>query len=373
MPEPAGKTGSILVVDDQEINRRLLEAMLVPLGYQVIQAADGEQALKLAREEQPDLVLLDIMMPGMDGFEVAHRLKSDPATRNISIVMVTALKEVESKVRALEAGADDFLTKPVDKAELQARVRSQLQVKAYHDHLLHYQQELQAEVARRTAQLRKAYREVKNASLDTIHRLAKAAEFKDEETGAHIKRMSNYAAEVARTMGLPEATVEAILYAAPMHDVGKIGIPDKVLLKPGRLSPSEWEIMKTHAEIGAQILSGAKRGFLKLAEVVAMTHHEKWDGSGYPRGLKGHDIPLVGRIVTIADVFDALTSKRPYKEAFSLEKSLDIIKEEKGRHFDPQVVEAFLSCLDNILAIKEQFPDQQESPLVRMAHKLNQT
>jgi putative two-component system response regulator len=356
----------ILVVDDEVRNLRLMEAMLIPLGYDVILAGDGEEALEKVMALPPDVILLDVMMPRMDGFEVARRLKEDEETTIIPIVMVTALREVEDRVKALEVGADDFLSKPVERIELRARVQSLLKVKAYNDHMRDYQKELEAEVARRTEQLRQAFEQIRAASLDTIYRLSRAAEYKDEDTGAHIQRMSNYSAAVARQMGQDEATVEAILYAAPMHDIGKIGIPDHILLKPGKLDPDEWEIMKQHTVIGARILERADAEFIKLAEVIACTHHEKWDGSGYPNGLSGAEIPLAGRVTAIADVFDALMSKRPYKEPFSLEKSLAIIREGRGSHFDPDVVDAFFAVQDEILSIKQRYKDQHESLLVRM-------
>ncbi|MBC8459302.1 MAG: two-component system response regulator [Deltaproteobacteria bacterium] len=363
------KRSKVLVVDDEEKNLRLMEALLLPMGYEVIMANNGEEALEKVQEIPPDVILLDIMMPKMDGFEVARRLKEEEDTSIIPIVMVTALREVDDRVKALEVGADDFLSKPVDKTELKARVQSLLKVKAYNDHMRDYQKELEAEVAKRTKQLRRAFEKIKMASLDTIYRLSRAAEYKDEDTGAHILRMSHYSAAVARQMGLNQKTVESILYSAPMHDVGKIGAPDRILLKPGKLDADEWKIMKQHATIGGKILAGSDAGFIKLAEVIALTHHEKWDGSGYPRGLKGSKIPLAGCVTAIADVFDALTSKRPYKEAFSLEKSYGIIREGRGNHFDPDVVDAFFSVKDEILAIKDKYRDEHESLLVQMVGK----
>jgi putative two-component system response regulator len=354
-----GKRSLILVVDDEDRNRRLMDALLVPLGYEVILASDGEEALRKVQETPPDVILLDIMMPGISGFDVARKLKENEETKIIPIVMVTALQDVENRIKAIEAGADDFLSKPVDKTELQARVHSLVQVKAYNDHIRNYQKELEAEVAKRTEELRKAFETIKTASLDTIYRLSRASEYKDEDTGAHIKRMSNYSAAVARQMGLSNETMETILYAAPMHDVGKIGIPDRILLKPGQLDPDEWKIMKQHAFIGGKILSGSDSGFLKLAEVIALTHHEKWDGSGYPIGLRGIAIPLAGRIAAIADVFDALLSRRPYKEPFPLEKSFAIIREGRDSHFDPDVVDAFFAIKGEILTIKEEYTDTQ--------------
>ncbi len=216
---------------------------------------------------------------------------------------------------------------------------------------------------------KQAEEKVKTASLDTIYRLSRAAEYKDEETGAHIQRMSRYSAAAARQMGLDDHMVEDILYAAPMHDIGKIGIPDRILLKPGKLDPDEWDIMKQHTTIGAEILASSDAEFIKLGEVIALTHHERWDGKGYPKGLKGSEIPLVGRITAIADVFDALISKRPYKEAFPVEKSLAIVRENRGSHFDPEVADAFFAITDKILAIKEKYPSLGESPLIRLANK----
>jgi putative two-component system response regulator len=357
----------VLAVDDEDRNLRLMEAMLLPMGYEVDLAKNGEEALAKVDADPPDVVLLDIMMPGMDGFEVARRLKSREFSRIIPIVMVTALEAVEDRVKAYEVGADDFLTKPVDKMELKARVASCLKVKFYNDYMLHYQQELEAEIARRTKQLERAYARVREASLDTILRLSRAAEYKDDHTGEHIQRMSYYAVAVARTLGLGQKVCDSILYAAPMHDVGKIGIPDRILLKPMRLNPEEWKIMKRHTTIGAQILSGSDMGFIKLAEVIALTHHERWDGNGYPRGLAGKSIPLAGRVAAVADVFDALTSKRPYKEAMSVGESFAIIGEGRGIRFDPEVVDAFFSVEDEILAIMARFPDAGVSFLARMA------
>jgi putative two-component system response regulator len=360
------KKPKILAVDDEDRNLRLLEAILFPLGYDVILARNGEEALEKVREMFPDVILMDIMMPGMDGFEVVKELKSKEETRPIPIVMVTALREVEDRVKALEAGADDFISKPVEKTELRARVQSLLKVKAYNDHMREYQKELEAEVVRRTELLRQAFDRIKSASLDTIHRLSMAAEYKDEDTGAHIKRMSYYAAAIARKMGLDDKKVETILYASPMHDIGKIGIPDHILLKPGKLNSDEWEIMKQHTIIGGRILEGSEAEFIKLGEIIALTHHEKWNGSGYPERLSGEEIPLDGRITAIADVFDALTSKRPYKKPYSLEKSFAIIKGERGKHFDPDVVDAFFAIKDEILSIKLRYKDKHESKFLQM-------
>jgi len=345
----------ILVVDDQPRNIKLLEAQLVPQGYEIIKAASGEEALEKLDGNQIDLILLDVMMPGMDGFKVTRRIRQDHIHRLLPIVLVTALWETEYRVKGIEAGCDDFISKPVDQVELLARVRSLLKVKAYNDLMTDYRKDLESEVAGRTEELKQAFERIKSASLETIYRLSMAAEYKDEDTGAHIRRMSLYSAAVARRMGLDESVVETILYAAPMHDLGKLGIPDLILMKPAKLDPAEWEIMKQHTVIGAKILKGSDAEFIRMGESIALNHHEKWDGSGYPDGLKGVEIPIASRIAAIADVFDALTSRRPYKAPFSEEKSFEIIREGRGSHFDPDVVDAFFAIQDEILAIKKQF------------------
>ena len=350
------KKNRILVVDDNTQNLRLMEAMLTPLDYEVILAGDGEETLKKVQESPPDLILLDIMMPKINGFEVTRRLKQEEETKIIPIVMVVPLRKGEFKVQALEAGVDNFLTRPVSEIELRAKVRSLLKVKAYNDHMRNHQKELEIEVATRTKQLGQALKQIKETSLETLHRLSRAAEYRDEDTGVHIQRMGHYAAAIARQMGLDKSTVESILYATPMHDVGKIGIPDHILLKPGRLTQGEWEIMKQHTTIGKNILADSATEFIRMAEAIAATHHERWDGSGYPEGLKGSQIPLAGRIAAIADVFDATTSRRPYRrEPLSSEEAFRIITEGRERHFDPQVVDAFFATVDEILSIKEEY------------------
>ena len=340
----------ILVLDDDAETLRSVEAVLRPLGYEVVLSENGEEALARIKQIQPKVILLDTFIPKMDGFEVLRRVKEDKTTKTIPVIMMTARTEIEERLKALAAGADDFLIKPADAAELQTRVNSLLKVKAYNDHILNYQQDLEMEVTRRTQELTKAFEKIKVASLDTVYRLSRAAEYKDEDTGAHVQRMSHYSSAIARSMGLDDKFVENILWAAPMHDIGKIGIPDRVLLKPGKLDDDEWVIMRRHTTIGAEILKDADAEFIKLAAEIALTHHEKWSGSGYPQGIKGTDIPLAGRIVALADVFDALTSERPYKAPFPLEKALAIIKEGKGSHFDPQVAEAFFSVESEIKA-----------------------
>ncbi len=359
-PEPeaakaaaGGRTPKIMVVDDEILNRKLLLAMLKPQGYEVILAEDGADCLAKMEADPPDLVLMDIMMPNMNGFEVVTELKSRPHLALIPIVMVTALQDINDRITALEVGADDFLAKPVDRMELRARVRSLLKVKAYNDHMANYRRELEREVAARTEELRLVNAKLRDASLETIFRLARAAEYKDEDTGAHIISMSRISAYLAERLGLNSTVVERILYASPMHDIGKIGIPDRILSKNGPLNDEEWEIMRMHPVFGGQILEGSDIGFLNLGEVIALTHHEKWDGSGYPHGLAGNQIPLAGRITAVADVFDALRSKRPYKPPLTVEQTVDIIRAGRGTHFDPLVVDALLDNLDGVLKLWE--------------------
>ena len=349
------ENATILIVDDQPQNIELLEAYLFPYGYKIVTASNGKEALEILLTNQIDLVLLDVMMPNMDGFEVTRRVRIIEKLQQLPIILVTALRETQDRIRGIEAGCDDFISKPVEKNELISRVRSLLKIKAYNDLKNNYQKELEIEVAKRTEELKNALDKLEKASLDTIFRLSVAAEYKDEETGLHVKRMSLYAEALARQLGVDEHYARTIRYAAVMHDIGKIGIPDKILLKPGKLDNEEWEIMKNHSIIGAKILKDSDAEFIKVGEIIALNHHEKWDGSGYPNGLKGAEIPIEARITTICDVFDALLSKRPYKESFTIEKAEDIIKEGKGTHFDPEIVDAFFAIKDEILSIKMKY------------------
>jgi len=367
-------TPVILVVDDQSQNIELLEAFLVPQGYCILRAQSGDETLTKLNGASIDLVLLDVMMPGMDGFEVTRRIRANPCFLQLPIMLVTALQEMDDHIKGVEAGCDDFISKPVDKVELLARVRALLKVKAYHDLIDDYQKKLESEIMVRTQELHQALADTKAASLEIIQRLSSASECKDEATGHHICRMSHYAAAVARQLGLDKAKVELILYAAPMHDLGKIGIPDRILLKPAKLSPLEWEIMKKHTLIGADILKDSDIELLRVGELIARTHHEKWDGSGYPAGLRGVEIPLYGRIVAIADVFDAMTSVRPYKDAIDVDTTLDTIRAGKGTHFDPAIVDAFFAVFDEIRAIKQEYEtsEQQKADMVEYRTLLNQ-
>ncbi len=334
---------TILVVDDISENIALLSNVLSK-SYRVKAANNGAKALKIAFSTIPDLILLDIMMPEMDGIEVCRQLKADPRTRSVPVIFVTAMGEVEDETRGFQAGAVDYITKPISPPIVLARVQTHLQ-------LYDQNRALEDIVRKRTAEL-------DNSRLEIIHRLGLAAEYRDNETGTHVIRMSYYCRVLAKSIGMNDMDADLILQSTPMHDVGKIGIPDSILLKPGRLDPEERKIMEKHAEFGAQIIGDHDNPLLKMASLAALTHHEKWDGSGYPRGLAGEDIPLIGRIVAIADVFDALTSKRPYKEAWPVEKALDLIRKESGAHFDPGLVESFMDNLDAILEVKNQHPEE---------------
>ncbi len=349
------KAAQILVVDDEERNRRLLVAMLEAEGHAALEAAGGAQALELARQSPPDIILLDIMMPGMDGYEVARALKAEAATKAIPVVMVTALDDRDARLRGLEAGAEEFVTKPVDRNELRVRVRNLLRLKEFSDFLAEHNRILDARVKERTHQLLSSYRE-------TIATMTRAASYKDEETGAHVARISFYTVELAQSLGLDAEFCDTIHYASPMHDVGKIAVPDAILGKPGKFEPHEWEIMKSHAGLGGKLLRGTDSPYLAMGAEIALGHHERWDGGGYPAGLKGEAIPLSARIMNICDQYDALRSKRPYKPAFSHERTLEIITVGDGRtlpsHFDPTVLEAFKGCVGRFRDIFEAHEDE---------------
>ncbi|KPM74688.1 MULTISPECIES: response regulator [Pseudoalteromonas] len=318
----------ILVVDDEPANLKVIREVLAN-DYRLSFAKSGELALQLIENEPPKLILLDIMMPDMSGFEVCKVLKANPKTAHIPVIFVTALSHEQDESEGFALGAVDYITKPISPAIVRARVKNHLSL-------------VQAE-------------QLQLAHIDLIQRLGRAAEYKDTDTGEHIARMSRYSKVLALAYGMSEYEAEQLKQAAPMHDVGKIGIPDSVLLKPGRLNENEYEHMKQHALIGAKILENSTSPLLQLAHKLALEHHEKWDGTGYPYGLKGEEISIEGRIVTIADVFDALTSKRPYKKAWSVEEALDLLKDEAGKHFDPQLVDLFIGQIDSIIEIKNTY------------------
>jgi putative two-component system response regulator len=322
----------LLLVDDESTNLHVLRQILQD-DYRLLFAKDGEKALELAESENPALILLDVMMPGMTGHEVCARLKADPACVAIPVIFVTALADVEDEARGFEVGAVDYITKPVSPAIVRARVRTHLSLVRVD--------------------------ELRQTRLQIVQRLGLAAEYKDNETGLHVIRMSHYACLLAEAAGFSAEAAENLLNAAPMHDVGKIGIPDAILQKNGKLDEAEWAVMRQHAQIGADIIGEHESGLLRMAHSIALTHHEKWDGSGYPNGLKGEEIPLEGRIVAIADVFDALTSVRPYKPAWPVADTVDLLRRESGRHFDPELVELFLGQLPAILEVKERWAETE--------------
>jgi putative two-component system response regulator len=334
------------------------------LGHDVEVARDGMEGLAKL-QLGVDLVLLDVVMPGLDGFDVCRRIRQDPAGRDVPIIMVTSLETREHRLYAVEAGANDFMAKPVEETELRVRTTSLLKLKATQDELKRYHAHLETMCEERTASLRKALehmaeaqRTAYQAQLETVERLAILAEYKDKVTARHIQRMSEYSAVIARGLNLPPAEVELILHASRMHDVGKIAVPEAILRKPAELDSNEWKVMRQHSVIGSRILENSSSQILQAGRVIALHHHERWDGGGYPAGLSGSDIPLWGRICAVADVFDAVTSERPYKPAFPNEEALQLLRDGKGKHFDPRVVDVFFECLDDILKIQEKFKDQ---------------
>jgi putative two-component system response regulator len=367
-PSISTDAGCVLVVDDEAPVRRVLGRLLEAEGYQVLHAESGSQALELVTRGGVDTVLLDLMMPGMSGLDVCRRIRADAGLTYTPIVFLTAVNDREFRREAREAGADDFLSKPFDEIELLARVRNTVRVKLYYESIARERNDLRVAIdgsaralADASAHLERLKRELEYARHETIERLCRAAEFRDDETATHLQRMSHYCHLLGRKKGLDPYTCELLRVASPMHDVGKIGIPDHILLKPGRLTPDEFVIMKQHAEIGWRILSGSDSELLELAASIARTHHEKWDGSGYPRGLQGEDIPIEGRIAAVADVFDALTSARPYKKAWSLEDAVALLENGKAQHFDPDLVELFVASMDEVLEIRHRFRDEASS------------
>lgn len=317
------KLWKILVVDDQSDNLQVLRGILSDI-YILSFAKDGEQALEAAERHLPDLILLDIMMPGMDGYEVCRRLKANPLLAHIPVIFVTAMGEIEDEACGFNVGAVDYVTKPVSASIVRARVRAHI-----------------ALVDQRTV----------------LDRLGVAGEFKDNETGAHVRRIGRLADVLARRLGWSDEACRIIGKTAPMHDIGKIAIPDRILLKPGKLDSYEWSLMKTHAERGAEIIGAGGSAMMQMAARIALSHHEKWDGSGYPYGLAEKQIPIEGRIVSVVDVYDALMSRRPYKEPWSFGDTIAHIRKHSGSHFDPDLVSLFLDSLDDVQRIRIELPD----------------
>ncbi len=338
---------TVLVVDDTPDNIELIKNILNQ-EYRVKAATNGQQALKVSRSNnKPDIILLDIMMPDMNGYEVCRKLKSDPLTMHIPVMFISAKTELQDEALGFELGAVDYITKPISPMLVKARVRAQLA-------LVNQHRELEVLVKSRTHELEKT-------RLEIIQRLGIAAAYKDNETALHVTRMSLFTKLLAERYGANKEWVELVHLAAPMHDIGKIGIPDNILLKPGKLDKDEWEIMKLHSQYGAKILGNHDFPLLRMATDIALYHHEKWDGSGYPKGLIGDSIPLAARMAAIADVYDAVTTARPYKEAWPEERAIKLLEDGAGAHFDPELVKLFLSCLPDIRKVQSQHAEKHSA------------
>ncbi|MDZ7760165.1 MAG: response regulator [Desulfovermiculus sp.] len=364
-------TTTIMVVDDTPANLKLLDEMLQSRGYRVMLFPRGAMALKAAAKNPPDLILLDILMPEMDGLEVCRRLKSDESLKDIPVLFISALAGTDDKIKAFSAGGLDYVTKPFQEEELLARVKTHLE-------LCRMRRELEKHNFQLEDLVREKVKEIAASQMATIIAISKLAEYRDDETGQHIERTRTSCRMLVQQLrennryaeSITDVSIENLYHAAPLHDIGKIGIADKILLKPGKLTHKEFEIMKTHTTIGATALQAVQRrypdnAFINMGIALTRSHHEKWDGSGYPDGLVGEDIPLSGRIMALADVYDALRSKRPYKEAFTHEKSCMIIEEGAGSHFDPAVVEAFIILKSEFAKTRERMEDEGGTPLIR--------
>ena len=370
---PLAQSARILVIDDEPTNIKVIQKYLKQYGYDNVRGiTDPTIAISDIQNQLPDVVLLDIMMPRISGIEVLQQIRSNAATAHLPVIILTASCDRETKLAVLDRGATDFLAKPVDIYELMPRVRNALVQKRYHDRLRDYAKDLEHAVRQRTAELEASRKEV-------IYCLARAAELRDDDTGHHVLRVGQYAAVIGRALGLDEPTIELLEQAAQLHDIGKIGIPDEILLKPGQLDPEQYERMQRHAVLGKRIIQPLPESagnrlkqhvyigkdvldcgaspVLQMAAQIALTHHEHWDGTGYPLGLAGEDIPLEGRITAVADVFDALASKRPYKPPLPVDQCFAMIELERGQQFDPRIVDAFLSCRSQVTAIQLQFAD----------------
>ena len=349
----------IVIVDDTPLNLLLMVKLVDRLaGVESHGFESPQEALTWCAHTEPDLIIVDYMMPDIDGLEFIRRVRASHKHEDVPILMVTANNERGVRYEALECGANDFLTKPIDAHEFEPRVRNMLKLREAH--LATRQRAETLSVA-----VRKATAAILDRERETITRLARAAEFRDPETGAHIQRMSHYSAVIARRMGLGSELADALLLAAPMHDVGKLGIPDTILLKPGRLTVNEFEVMKRHPLIGHDILKDSSSEVLRLGARIALSYHEKFDGTGYPNGIAGEAIPLEGRIVAVADVFDALTSSRPYKPAWPFARAIALLREGRGSHFDARCIDAFLSSWDEVLDIHTRFVDEPEHKTVQ--------
>lgn len=349
IPEEEILSAKILIVDDQEVSNRLLTEMLRKAGYHNITCvSDPREAADTYDDLKPDVLILDLHMPYLDGFQVMTQLKELEGQGYLPILVLTQLDNKDLRYLALESGAKDFLNKPYDRVEVLVRVRNIIEV-----HMLHHRVRDQNRVLEE--KIRKRTKELLDTQLEMVQRLARVSEYRDRDTGMHIIRMSNYAAALSTQVGFNKEESEMVMIASSLHDIGKVAIPDSILLKPAKLSAEEWNVMKTHVDIGARLLAGSDSKIMKMAHEIVLTHHERWDGSGYPKGLKGEEIPVVGRICGLCDSFDALTNARPYKEAYPFDKGVQEIKEGSGIMFDPQLVEHFIAILPEIGQIKEKY------------------
>jgi len=346
------RTGKILVVDDNERNINICREILEFADFTVLSAINGREGLDVVKSEQPDVILLDIMMPVMNGMEMLKVLRDDHESLHLPVLMLTAKSSTNDVVKALDAGANDYLIKPFSDEELEARVKTLYRMKKAEDQIRNQNVILEEKVRQRT-------KELNDTRLEIVHRLGMAAEYRDNETGAHFIRMSMMCKELGALYGLDIPRQELLLNASPMHDIGKISIPDAVLLKPGKLTAEEWKIMTAHTTLGAKLLDGHDSQLMNMARDIALTHHEKWNGKGYPRGLQGEEILLEGRIAALSDVFDSLTSRRPYKDPYSQELAFRIIEEERGKQFDPELTDLFLANKELFQKIKMAHSDEE--------------
>lgn len=347
---------SVLVVDDTPDNISVLRGIL-GADYSIKVANSGELALEIVAAQHPDLILLDVMMPGMNGYEVCRQLKSDEATRHIPIIFVTALDDAEDETRGFDLGAADYITKPIKTSVVRARVQAHLALADQRRHLEQLVKERTNELENSYQQLECSNKKLAQAYLDTIKQLGRASDYRDNETGMHVMRVGNFSKLLGLASGFLESQAEMLMYASMMHDIGKIGVRDHILLKPGKLTEEEFAVIKQHSEIGAKIIGDHDAEVMKMAKQISLAHHEKWNGKGYPRGLSGENIPIVGRIVAIADVFDALTSDRPYKKAWTIEDALELIEKEAGQHFDPELARLFLGMETELRLIAAEYSD----------------
>jgi len=339
----------ILIVDDTVANLQLLSNLLKEEGYKVRPATSGKLALQAVQQVKPDLILLDIKMPEMDGYEVCQILKSTPEHRDIPILFISALTDADDKVKAFKTGGVDYIAKPFQVEEVKARVATHLQLKEYHDHL-------EEKIKDGLSEIQILNQEMIATQSEVIFTMGEICETRSHETGMHVRRVSEYSYLLAKLAGVAEA--ELIKQTAPMHDIGKVAIPDSILNKPGPLTNDEWGVMRSHSRLGYQMLDVSDREMFKMAALIALHHHEKWDGSGYPDGLKGEDIPIAGRIVAIADVFDALGNDRCYKKAWPLDKILELLNEDKGKAFEPRLIDLFMDNLDDFIEISVKFSEK---------------